>query len=76
MPLELVIDSLEEFGMGLLDEFGTGSLEELGTGSLEELGTDSLDGHETDSLSQLNHMNAVPRMNIFPRKRFIFLFML
>ena len=68
VPLELVIDSLEEFGMGLLDEFGTGSLEELGTGSL--------DGLETDSLSQLNHMNAVPRMNIFPRKRFIFLFML
>lgn len=76
VPLELVVESLEEFGMGLLDELGTGSLEEFGTGLLEELGTGSLDGHETDVLSQLNHMNAVPRMKNFPRSRFILLFML
>ena len=68
-PLELLAGvSLEEFGTGV-------SLDE-GAGLLDELGTGSLDGLETDSLSQLNHMNAVPRMNIFPRMRFNFLFML
>ena len=77
-PLELLAGvSLEEFGTGVsLEEFGAGVSLDEGAGLLDELGTGSPDGLETDSLSQLNHMNAVPRMNIFPRMRFNFLFML
>ena len=75
-PLELVIGLLEELTGVSLDEVGAEVSLDEGAGLLDELGTGSLDGLEMDSLSQLNHMNAVPRMNIFPRMRFNFLFML
>lgn len=74
VSLELVIGLLEELTGVSLEEFGTGSLDEL-AGLLPAWGA-AIPSALVDVLSQLNHMNAVPRMKNFPRSRFILLFML